>query len=250
MAYVLKRPRQEDVFLSRLRTDLRAIHVVKVESGTLRGYTVAPSIRKSWQHLEDSLLRLSGILLEAVRDGPESKFPFDPYWPNPSEFRYKEVHISETAARISALKARDACLLLAARCSMAIALCSRDPDAQPPHWVPLLMNAGVPSAWIDLLRESAISDLSPDMRVGTVLCLTEGESATRWLNHVPCMIRANLPVYICWPPQSALQDVLRQYPFLLPYLPDFASVPILNVNDQPRLVTFPRLRYVGEQTSF
>ncbi|KAI1783061.1 hypothetical protein LXA43DRAFT_837599, partial [Ganoderma leucocontextum] len=142
-------------------------------------------------------------------------------WPSPSQRGYMDVHRSEYAARKAAEKSRDACALLVARCTMAIALVTTDPNANPPQWIELLTDKGAPPAWIDIVRDSVLSNLSPGLRVGAFINLMPGEARTAWINHVPCMIRANLPVYISWPHphQLDLSGVLREFPFLRAYLP-------------------------------
>ncbi|KAI1789777.1 hypothetical protein LXA43DRAFT_856405, partial [Ganoderma leucocontextum] len=144
-----------------------------------------------------------------------------PYWPSPSERGYRNVHRDEYTARKAAGKSRDACALLVARCTMAIALVTTDTSANPPQWFQLLTNEGVLPAWIDLLRDSIITDLSPGLRAGAFINFTPGETRTAWINHVPCMIRANLPVYVWWPKPQHVDPslILAEFPFFQPYLP-------------------------------
>lgn len=250
IAYMVRNFKTENAFLARLHCDRDTVHLVKVDSGSTRGYMLAPSVAKSWRSLESCLLRTSDILFDTVRGRPEMLFPFDPFWPNPSEYRYKDVYPTEAAAKAAALKGRDACALLAARCTMAIALCTVHPDTNPPRWVIALMKQKVPSAWIDALRASVIADLSPDLRVGAIVNpLGHGhESATAWVDHVPCMIRANLPVYIAWPKDTA--EVIRKYPFLRDYLPKLCDIQQVIANDAGRVVMHPRPQVVSQQVSF
>ncbi|KAI0640277.1 hypothetical protein C8Q77DRAFT_1046508, partial [Trametes polyzona] len=197
---------------------------------------LSPTVAKSWWQLERSLLRVCDILLEAASGSREAKFPFDPFWPNPSEYSYRDPFPTMSAARVAALKARDACAILAAWCTMAIAL----------------LTTGVPPAWIDEFRASALADLSPGLRVGAIIypVAERGhESATAWVDHVPCMIRANLPVYIAWP-EGDLYHFFDRYPFLLPYAPDFTNVPEVPSGAEGHVVMHPRPRMVGMQSSF
>ncbi|KAI0368513.1 hypothetical protein BV20DRAFT_915519, partial [Pilatotrama ljubarskyi] len=137
-------------------------------------------------------------------------FPFNPHWPLPREFGYLQNHRSHDAAKRALWKSRDALFLLAARCSLAIALAG-----MLPH----------PATWIDELSQSLIADLSPGLRVGAFINPLRGPDFTEWVNHVPCMINANLPVYIYWPcPKDAdyrtvWDKITREFPFLGPYRP-------------------------------
>ncbi|KAI0665430.1 hypothetical protein C8Q78DRAFT_986556, partial [Trametes maxima] len=87
------------------------------------------------------------------------------------------------------------------------------------------MEKGANSTWIDELSQSLIPDLSPGLRVGAFICPLPGDSLTPWINHVPCMIKASLPVYIYWPVLDrnnfALYwaQIIREFPFLEPYCP-------------------------------
>ncbi|KAI0640383.1 hypothetical protein C8Q79DRAFT_1015331 [Trametes meyenii] len=109
---------------------------------------------------------------------------------------------------------------------MAIALSNFLPNtsqgslASVPPWQRILMQAGANSTWIDKLNQSLISDLSPGLRVGAFICPTRGDMFTQWINHVPCMIKANLPVYIYWPTYSddyavVWDKIVAEFPCLL-----------------------------------
>lgn len=128
---MLRNFKTENAFLARLQCDCDTVHLVKVNSGSTHGYMLAPSIAKSWRSLESCLLRTSDILFDTVRRQPEMAFPFDPFWPNPSEYCYENVYPTEAAAKAAVLKRRDACALLGARCPIAIALCTEPPDTDP-----------------------------------------------------------------------------------------------------------------------
>ncbi|KAI1796529.1 hypothetical protein LXA43DRAFT_844648, partial [Ganoderma leucocontextum] len=54
----------------------------------------------------------------------------------------------------------------------------------------------VPEDWMGELRRSWISDFRPGIRTGAFINPTT--NGTAWMNHIPCMLRANLPVYIGW----------------------------------------------------
>ncbi|KAH9913886.1 uncharacterized protein BXZ73DRAFT_12322, partial [Epithele typhae] len=137
--------------------------------------------------------------------------PFDPHWPSPEECGYREVYSTAYAAHSAAIRSRSAFKVLLARCTMAIAL-HISPETEPPAWVRLLTSHNVPSAWIQLLRTSITSNFSPQLRVGAFFDL----EISQWMNHIPCMIRANVPVYIRWT-TSLASSTLQQYPFLSPF---------------------------------
>ncbi|PIL26011.1 hypothetical protein GSI_11765 [Ganoderma sinense ZZ0214-1] len=218
MAYMLKRYDTECAFLAHLNVNPKTVRIVKHESR----YMLSPDIQKAWHALETSLMVISTALLSAAFPSPEAKFSVDsPFWPLPSERGYRHLHKDEYSARKAAALSRDACALLVARCTLAIALVTTDPKANPPQWYTLLADKGVPLAWIDMLRDSVVADLSPGLRVGAFIRLA-GQPRTAWINHVPCMIRANLPVYLAWwpgPQHADVLQVLREFPFLQAYVP-------------------------------
>lgn len=218
MAYMLKRYDTESAFLARLNVDPKAVRIVKYDTG----YMLNPEIQKSWYALENSLRFVSTALLNVALPNPEARFSLDSsFWPLPSERGYRKVHKSEYLARKAAGQSRDACALLVARCTLAIALVTTDPNANPPQWYQILTEKKVPPAWVDMLRDSVVADLSPGLRVGAFVSLV-GPTPTAWINHIPCMIRANLPVYISWwpGPQSAnVEHIVHEFPFLDAYRP-------------------------------
>ncbi|EIW51897.1 uncharacterized protein TRAVEDRAFT_54315 [Trametes versicolor FP-101664 SS1] len=162
-------------------------------------------------------------------------FPFDPFWPNPSKYRYKDVYPTKAAAKAAALKGRDTCALCPAGGALHYGDCSLH----------------VPSAWIGALRASVIADLSPNLCVGAIvnpLVQPSHESATAWVNHVPCMIRTSLPIYIAWPKDTT--EVIRKYPFLRDYLPKPCDIREVVANDAGWVVMHLRPQVVSQQVSF
>ncbi|TFK78380.1 hypothetical protein K466DRAFT_507362, partial [Polyporus arcularius HHB13444] len=137
------------------------------------------------------------MLLQDVYGKPEAKFPLDPFWPHPSDCGYKHVHKFEHHARAAAARSLDACRVLMAR---------------------RLMHAKVDPTWIDFLRHSVIADFAPGTRVGSYFNPSLGESGSKWLNHIPVMVRAHIPVYIVWPEQDR-DKILAKHTFLQAYLP-------------------------------
>ena len=202
--------------MARLDCDANTIPIIKTEWG----YTLREDIREAWRRLENMFLSITGMLLASCHGSKEAKMPFDAHWALPRECGYLHGHRTGHAARIAAMRSRDACVLLLARCTMATALCAQLGES-PPGWVRVLENRGVPAVWIDFLQQSVISDLSPGLRTGAFVYPTE----TKWMHHVPCMIRANLPVYICWKEGVAL--ILDKFPFLRDYAPPDYPVPLV-----------------------
>ncbi|KAI0666725.1 hypothetical protein C8Q78DRAFT_983373, partial [Trametes maxima] len=105
-----------------------------------------------------------------------------------------------------------------------------------PRWQVILREAGANASWIDEISRSLIPDLSPGLRVGAFICPVSGDGFTPWINHVPCMIKANLPVYIYWPENGDNYDncwaqVIRAFPYLglyRPYNTNVVEVPLSN----------------------
>ena len=120
--------------------------------------------------MEGSLYVVSEILLLHISKIPEAKFPFDAFWPLPSDFGYRQDHTTFLSAKCAIFRSRDAFFLLAFRCTLAIALVQyRFPAEDPPAWTSVLMNRGVPVPWVDELRTSSLADLSSGLRVGAFI---------------------------------------------------------------------------------
>lgn len=230
MAYMLRRRSAETSFLSRLNWEDERLPIVR----TQHGYALRSDVRDAWNTLEQTFVVITSVLLESQSRNPEALFPFDAHWPLPADFGYRQPHPDTYRARRAAIRARDACILLLARCSMALALCTQS-DEQPPRWLLTLNEHGVPAPWVDLLRTSVIADFSPGLRVGAFI---DPAGVTAWVNHVPCMIRANLPVYIKWP--LDVTSVVQNHPFLLPYTPSPEGIPVVHAEDEfdARLLRF------------
>lgn len=222
MAYMLKRFTTESTFMARLSCDFKTLPITKTELG----YVLRPDIQQSWYRIERMFTSITNILLKSQRDNDE--VPSGAPWPLQHVYGYLKAHRNAFSARVAALRSRDACVLLLARCTMAIALSAREQDTglprQPPNWISIL-DGLVPAAWVDILRLSVVSDLSPGLRTGAFI---DPRQSTAWVNHVPCMIRANLPVYICW--TMPVHEVLAKYPFLADYVPP--SEGVLNVTEE------------------
>lgn len=221
---MLRKFQAESAFLSRLQCDPARLPIVRVQMRDYIGYSLNADTINAWRAIEASLLQVATILYEAMDGHPEHTMPFNVFWSLPSEHKYDAVYRDLRDVRASALKARDALQVLTARVSMGIALVPTKRSWEP-GWIEVLRRAGVLSAWIDELRDSPLCDFTPGTRAGAFV--VPHPSGTRWMNHVPCMIRANLPVYVKWPQTSdsrlderAIAVVVTKYPFLEPYRPN------------------------------
>ncbi|RPD52485.1 hypothetical protein L227DRAFT_514740, partial [Lentinus tigrinus ALCF2SS1-6] len=172
----------------------------------------------AWRTLEDTLLYVTDVLLNHVAHQSELCFPFDPFWPTPTECGYKRTWRIPQEARRAAFRSLDACRVLLARCTMAIGLATPEKDTNPPSWMNVLLRANVNAKWVENFRSSLIPDLSPGLRVGAYVSPSREAAGTHWIEHIPCMIRANVPVYIHWP-KNDRDKIVRQWPFLHQYLP-------------------------------
>ncbi|TBU36528.1 hypothetical protein BD309DRAFT_933489 [Dichomitus squalens] len=236
IAYMPKSDLADNRLLARLNCDARKVALVRAQSGDGRqGFMLNPELQKSWRSLENSLLYIWNKLEAAIPRSAEFAFPMDVFWGLPSTFGYCHVHFSDARARVAIAKSRDACLVLAARCTLAIALISTDSNTEPPRWFRVLADQNVPPVWLDMLRDAGIADLSPGVRAGAYINMWPSHSATPWIGHVPCMIRANVPVYIAWP-HAEMPAVLAAHPYLSQYAPTSSSqvvaVPDLGVDHQ------------------
>ena len=153
MAYMLKRFTVETTFMARLNCDDKTLPIVKTGSS----FALRQDVRESGSRLEHMFSSITDILMQSQRGRPEATIPSGAHWPLPHAWGYLRAHKSAHAARLAALRSRDACVLLLARCTMAIALCvsSEEPrhPKRPPEWMSIL-NGRVPSAWIDILHHS------------------------------------------------------------------------------------------------
>ena len=221
------------------------------------GWAVKQETREAWWNMERILVSSCEALRASTRGHPASKFPFDAHWPLPSETGYKDIYRSYQHARIALWKSRDALLILAARFSLFVALTNMLPPTTPPRWEQVLHAAGMPSVWLNAFRDSDISRFSPGMRLGAFINPGEGELCTAWVGHVPCMIQADLPVYIYWPqsrniaPQDTWNAIKKLYPFLSEYQPDLHNaVTIYFGEDSPGLRVPLHFRWTDHEMRF
>lgn len=227
MAYMLRSSHSDSSLLARLNCDPRNPPIIT--TGKKR-FALSQNVLTTWKDLEHCLCAVSEVLLLHISKIPEAKFPFDAFWPLPSDCGYQKDYATFPSARNAVLRSRDAFFLLASRCTLAIALFQyRFPAEDPPAWTSVLMNQDVPAPWIDELRASPIADLSSGFRVGAFIDPLPGPACTAWMTHLPCMIAANLPTYIAWPTlngnldTSLCERVLRDHPHLTAYFPSSAN---------------------------
>lgn len=221
LAYMLKSYHSESSFLAGVQVNAQQISLLQ------RGnrWVLDPAVVEAWSRLESNLLHVCDALLQDVAIPEEYCFPFDAFWPNPSDCGYKKEWGSAHGARVAAYRSLDACRVLLARCTMAVALASPDLCARPPRWVKVLLQKKVPPQWVEFFQASLVADLSPGLRVGAYISPAQNDAGTKWIRHIPCLVRANIPVYIYWP-RDGRDQILGKFPFLRDYLP----VPELIVN--------------------
>ncbi|KAI0741225.1 hypothetical protein C8Q76DRAFT_791569 [Earliella scabrosa] len=224
IAYMLRKSQVESAFLLRLQCDPARLPIVRVKMPDYVGYLLTADTINAWRAIEGSLLQVITILSDAMDGHAEHRMPFNVFWSLPSQHNYHTVFRDIRHVRASAQKARDALQVLTARVSMSIALVPNKHSWEP-GWIEVLRRAGVTSTWIDELRDSPLCDFTPGTRAGAFIL--PQSNGTRWMNHVPCMICANLPIYVQWPQTSkglpdeeAIAFVVSRYPFLQPYRPN------------------------------
>ena len=203
------------------------------------GYHLPADVAKSWKIFEKSCRQAASLLRTSFeRDHPKSFF-YCLTPAKPSEFGYFKAHDSEDEARSALSKSLDAFVILLAYVSFYIALCSKR-DAvsvsSKPIWFQVLSDRKdeIHPEWIQLLADSPIADFTtPPQRLGTIVNV----SRCSWLNLVPYMIKANVPVWLYWgcPPAfgqpldtGALRFAPRSHPQSRapPALPPLASQPV------------------------
>ena len=123
--------------------------------------------------------------------------------------------------------------VLAARCTLAIALATATikpppPPHHPPHWVRILMEKNIDHTWLDAFQASFIHDLSPATRTGAYISLDPGDIRLGWIDHLPVMAYANVPIYLSLPGRSYWSQACGEFPWLQalePHKAHFVPVP-------------------------
>ncbi|KAI1783364.1 hypothetical protein LXA43DRAFT_1067732 [Ganoderma leucocontextum] len=218
----------ENKDLRRLCLDNKILIPIEFEDGR---WGLCTDLMREWTQIEKGLWFISDVLFEKAAQNPIiAVFRALPNWPKPYVYRYCETHHTYGSARASILRSRDAFMLLAARCSLALCLWLPVPKQKPkgkkdpgtvdgvvPPWIPVLEKASVLLSWIDLLQWSIVTDFSPKLHVG--IFLSQQFCPDAYLRIVPNMIRANLPVFVHWKDPSATQNIPPQYAFLQDLIP-------------------------------
>jgi hypothetical protein len=125
--------------------------------------------------------------------------------PNPSQFGYFNAHSTENKARFALSQSLDCFVLLFAYVSFCNAICRNpdDPvsislsDSTQPKWFNELSarRNRVHPEWLKLLADSPISNFTTTpQRVGTIINV----SRCSWINLVPRMLKANIPIWLYW----------------------------------------------------
>ena len=155
-------------------------------------------IQNSWARLETGLRVVISHLFKG------SLLPFDfAYFRMPSQYGWGRDSGDQQYARKLAMRSRDAFNPLMALCSAAIASHLHrdlDPLTDNPKWAQTLIEKGVHPEWVTSLRQSAVADFSPGKRVGIIVHMDR----CQFLDCIPDMIRANVPVWLYWGPVKSI----------------------------------------------
>nr|VWP02503.1 N/A [Ganoderma boninense] len=258
LPFLLQKLPLADPLLSRLCIDPTGVAATRYEGG----WALEDKVRNAWIALEKGLLHISEILLTSSEEssvGTSGRYAIrhQEHWPPPEDYGYRNLHSSARAAENSIRHAHGAFQLLAARCSLAIALWQfpaplrgKIPVASPsrydssiaavvPDWIPFLRQANIPSSWIDALTNSALSDFSINLRVGTVYDPTN----CPWLPIATVLRAANVPVFVLWPCLAESARCIAAHPYMKTFAPhpSDASLALCNLpGGQPRVVTLCR----------
>ncbi|KAI0704017.1 hypothetical protein C8Q76DRAFT_697378 [Earliella scabrosa] len=109
-------------------------------------------------------------------------------------------------------------MMLAARCSLAIAVWLPGPGVDHPvvpEWTVFLTKQGIPPSWIDALKSSVIADFSVGLRIGAFVDV----ELCRWLPHIPVMRAAKVPIFFRWKDAKQVDAMSAVYPFLRHFAP-------------------------------
>ena len=212
LPFLLRKLPMTDPLLSRLCANPASLVPPRFDDG----WALQDDVRNAWIRLEKGLLHVSELLLTSTEQSPHGTSAryaiYDQeHWPHPEDFGYRNRHASAHAAQLSIRRAHTAFQLLAARCSLAVALWlfpgpgssapPRVPTTQSdsqtttavPEWVAFLRRARVPSSWIDAIGDSLITDFSLNLRVGAVF---DPSPTAKWPPVLPVLRAANVPVFV------------------------------------------------------
>ena len=259
LPFLLRRLPVDDPLLSRLCVNPDSLEPLQFEGG----WALPDDIRKAWTRLEKGLLHVSELLLTSSEQSPHGKsarhaIRNQEHWPHPQDFGYRDLHTSAHAAKISIRRAHTAFQLLAARCSLAVALwlfpglgSSSPPQAlttEPnsatadsnmvPAWIAFLRRARVPSSWIDAISDSIITDFSLNLRIGAVFDPTP---SAKWPPILPVLRAANVPVFLMWSSPTQMDECAEKWPFMKSFAPRSPAEVALALQHpptgKPRIIT-------------
>jgi hypothetical protein len=185
LPYCLKYPRYQGPLLQRLAY---TFNTLPLEWDY--GWSLSPSVAESWQSLETCLETATVALFNAV--GALHLLEFRVFR-RPSQFGYSRKFRKSDQSRRCCINGRNAFVPLMALCSYAISITPNFTNENPP-WVGKLEEMGVHPEWVQLLKSSQLADFSEsNKRLGVII-----QPNCKWLNRIPNMIRANVPLYFLW----------------------------------------------------
>lgn len=219
LPYLLRLPPINDPLLGRLCLESDTIRPVRRGDG----WGLDSHLRKLWIQLEEGLGFVTDRLLLYRNALSASSVLRYESWPFPDTFGYTRTHRSESGASAAIRKARQAMIIMAARCSLALAVWhpqSPTPSSDVlPAWVPVLLKEGIPAVWIDALNSSVISEFSHGLRVGGIV----DPGMCKWVHHLPVMKQAKIPVIVKWGSPASIRSLCEQYPLLRDFAPASAK---------------------------
>jgi hypothetical protein len=192
------------------------------------GYHLPQDVAKSWKTLEQSCCQITTVLRSSFERNNPKTFIDCSVPPNPSKFGYSKDYSTESKARIAISQSVDAFVLLFAYVSFCIAICrvSDDPasislsTSTQPRWLQELSapESKIHPEFLQLLVDSPIADFTTTpQRLGTIINVSQ----CSWISLVPCMMIANIPIWLYWgiPPlfvkplvNAALEFAPRSHP--------------------------------------
>lgn len=228
LPYILRSPPINDPLLGRLSLEVANLYPIQFDN---RLWGLPLPIKKAWDALEKALGFVTDRLLLFRNTHAASSVNAHEAWPSPSSFGYLRLHPTSYGATVAIRKARDAFIIMAARCSLALAVWDPALDLNKiPSWVPFLEHERVPSVWLDVLNASVISKFAHGLRVGAVV----DPELCKWLPHIPVMREAKLPIMVRWRTPEAVHRISAQHPYLRQFAPSWPNDSVLALAAPPR----------------
>src|SRR5882724_6400745 len=178
-------------------------------------WKLSSSVAATWQHLEDTLLFVAGVLIPKL--GMIFPLSFTDC-PMPQTKGYLQTHKTSNIALQCALKSLNAFLPLIAKCSMAIAHATNDssPTMSTPWWIEYLKtNHNLHPEMLESLRQYCVGNLSHP-RVGVIVHV----ATCQYFNLIKTMLRVEIPIWFYWgscksrPPKAGFKWVDSLCPHL------------------------------------